>query len=724
MDAEAQGRSLPADHPDIGKAALAAEALAGETANGGECRRMPALPRKWAERPPWKRRPWIPMAACQHASSASLLPEPGPVPPVGLSRVDALGGVAVLHEGRVKPMETFARHILLQFSGRTRYQKSGALEVMSRILFTPELVGDYKIFLINNPEVVQALGVEPEKRRKYSYRQLEKSLDKLQTQAEKADAVEAEKRDLFQKEILRVYGNLVQFVSLTRSMSWALPSRSMPWPFPRPRERLKLPDDPAGFAFWDHMSRAQAISQVLEEVGDRPQASRTPMETEVIALSRSMYLSSQSLVPTPLKVLPSASAPGGWISPPEAVAIPDQLPAFHAELDAWHQAAAAFRKGDAEAFGSAGKALPAAVGERAYEQMAGTHFPLEILYQKGEPFYWALVLYWLALLGTFGYFLVRKGWLYRASLGVFLAGYAIHVAGIVARILIMKRPPVTSLYETFPFVAAVSLLAALVLERIHAKRRSAGIGLLSASLLGVILLSIAGRYAAEGDTMRMLVAVLNSNFWLSTHVVTVTIGYSACLLAGAIGHVYMVRALLPGDESKAERLKEIAKMVYGTVCFGLLFSFVGTVLGGIWADDSWGRFWGWDPKENGALIIVLWNAPCAARPLGLVWSTTAAWPCWHLRRHRGVAGLVRRERARRRPALLRLHRRGRHQAVRLYRRGTAVHGGDGPVAEAGAAQGSPAGLHVPGLPRPGYGLKRSAEMQARYAWVMPSAIGN
>jgi ABC-type transport system involved in cytochrome c biogenesis permease subunit len=109
--------------------------------------------------------------------------------------------------------------------------------------------------------------------------------------------------------------------------------------------------------------------------------------------------------------------------------------------------------------------------------------------------------------------------------------------------------------------------------------------------------------------MKMLVAVLNSNFWLSTHVVTVTIGYSACLLSGAIGHIWLIRALIPGrpgDAGKPERLKEISKMIYGTLCFGLLFSFIGTVLGGIWADQSWGRFWGWDPKENGALLIVVW----------------------------------------------------------------------------------------------------------------------
>ena len=59
------------------------------------------------------------------------------------------------------------------------------------------------------------------------------------------------------------------------------------------------------------------------------------------------------------------------------------------------------------------------------------------------------------------------------------------------------------------------------------------------------------------------------------------------------------------DQATADAL---ARMIYGVVCFATLFSLVGTVLGGIWADQSWGRFWGWDPKENGALILVLWNS--------------------------------------------------------------------------------------------------------------------
>jgi len=107
--------------------------------------------------------------------------------------------------------------------------------------------------------------------------------------------------------------------------------------------------------------------------------------------------------------------------------------------------------------------------------------------------------------------------------------------------------------------------------------------------------------------MIMLRAVLDTNFWLATHVVIVTLGYAATFVAGIIGMIYVIRGVFTRHVTK-EMGKAFSSMVFAIVCFGALFSFVGTVLGGIWADQSWGRFWGWDPKENGALIIVLWNA--------------------------------------------------------------------------------------------------------------------
>jgi ABC-type transport system involved in cytochrome c biogenesis permease subunit len=105
----------------------------------------------------------------------------------------------------------------------------------------------------------------------------------------------------------------------------------------------------------------------------------------------------------------------------------------------------------------------------------------------------------------------------------------------------------------------------------------------------------------------MMRAVLDSNFWLATHVTTITIGYSGMFLAGAIAIAWTLRKQFSA-RMNPEVSKSLSGMVYGIIAFSLFFSFIGTVLGGIWADQSWGRFWGWDPKENGALLIVLWCA--------------------------------------------------------------------------------------------------------------------
>jgi ABC-type transport system involved in cytochrome c biogenesis permease subunit len=107
--------------------------------------------------------------------------------------------------------------------------------------------------------------------------------------------------------------------------------------------------------------------------------------------------------------------------------------------------------------------------------------------------------------------------------------------------------------------------------------------------------------------MEMLQAVLDTNLWLATHVVVVTSGYASMFVAGILAIIYVVRGFFTSTLTP-DVAKTLSRMVYGIVCFATLFSFVGTILGGIWADQSWGRFWGWDPKENGALLIVLWNA--------------------------------------------------------------------------------------------------------------------
>jgi ABC-type transport system involved in cytochrome c biogenesis permease subunit len=113
-----------------------------------------------------------------------------------------------------------------------------------------------------------------------------------------------------------------------------------------------------------------------------------------------------------------------------------------------------------------------------------------------------------------------------------------------------------------------------------------------------LLLLIAPVALPGGDSLEVLVAVLNTNFWLATHVLCITAGYGASIVCACLAHV----ALAVRDDPD----RRLAPLVYRTSLIALLLMAVGTVLGGIWADQSWGRFWGWDPKENGALLICLW----------------------------------------------------------------------------------------------------------------------
>ncbi|OGR87722.1 MAG: hypothetical protein A3A86_03220 [Elusimicrobia bacterium RIFCSPLOWO2_01_FULL_60_11] len=260
----------------------------------------------------------------------------------------------------------------------------------------------------------------------------------------------------------------------------------------------------------------------------------------------------------------------------------------------------AYRAGEPQGFNLALKGLQQAVAESAPQENSRAGY--ERLFNVFQPFYQCVILYMVVFLLTF---LSRMFWpeaLYRSAFWLLLLAFGLHTVGLSARMWIQARPPVTNLYSSAIFVGWFSVLMGVVLEKITKR----GLGSIAASAIGFITLIIAHNLASEGDTLEMMRAVLDSNFWLATHVVCITIGYASTFLSGFLGILYVLRRIFDKrwDEGTASALEG---MIYGVVCFSAFFSFLGTVLGGIWADQSWGRFWGWDPKENGALMIVLWN---------------------------------------------------------------------------------------------------------------------
>jgi ABC-type transport system involved in cytochrome c biogenesis permease subunit len=230
----------------------------------------------------------------------------------------------------------------------------------------------------------------------------------------------------------------------------------------------------------------------------------------------------------------------------------------------------------------------------------------EFNYLKWDPFYISQIIFGLALLLSLISLIAWRGPLGSLSGSLLWATMIFQTLGLLTRMYIQMRPPVTNLYETFLFTSWACVLLGLAVRHL----RNIEIGNLVAAFGGLCMLLLSNKYAAEGDTMKVLVAVLDSNFWLSTHVVTITLGYAGVVAAGIVAHLYLFQSLTSNikDPLVKRRREDSYKSMMGILAFGLIFSFIGTILGGIWADQSWGRFWGWDPKENGALLIVLWCA--------------------------------------------------------------------------------------------------------------------
>jgi len=228
------------------------------------------------------------------------------------------------------------------------------------------------------------------------------------------------------------------------------------------------------------------------------------------------------------------------------------------------------------------------------------------------------------LCGLLGLLFMPLGWslpFRRASFWLIAMTLAVHTFALLSRIYISGRPPVTNLYSSAVFIGWGVVVLGVLFEGLF----RLGIGNLVGTVVGFSTLVIAHNLAGDGDTFIVLQAVLDTQFWLATHVTCVTLGYAATFVAGVLGvHYVLLGIFTPALGVRVNKIifdgvftvsnvnetigRVLGWMIYGTLCFALLLSFVGTVLGGLWADDSWGRFWGWDPKENGALIIVLWNA--------------------------------------------------------------------------------------------------------------------
>ncbi len=187
----------------------------------------------------------------------------------------------------------------------------------------------------------------------------------------------------------------------------------------------------------------------------------------------------------------------------------------------------------------------------------------------------------------------------RLGQGLFVAAFVVHGAGIASRVVLGGRPPVSNFFETMLWLPFVAVALAFVFGRIY---RVAYFGLAAAILSSVTLL-LADRLPLD-SSISPVVAVLRSNLWLTIHVLTIVASYGALALATAMAHVYGV--VLLARRGTQATLAALETFLYRAIQVGVVLLAGGIMLGAVWANASWGRYWGWDPKETWALITLLW----------------------------------------------------------------------------------------------------------------------
>ena len=521
------------------------------------------------------------------------------------------GKLAVMDQGRVKPIDTLARLSLVEISGKQSFRddRNGPeeAETVPAVKWLLELMTDQnrdpaaskqalveEVFAVQDVNLRQILKLPERPSGLYSLEELRPHLGQIFAVAVKLEHIERERLTPAERMIL----DLAKHVRLY----YALAGRNDKVFRITNDQLLALldlkPRSGSGYRYAakEFASKLGPLLQQSQRAREVDEKKRDLFDQKVLELAAHLSLYVQLTEPERLCAVPPAIAGQEWKALNEAGKA-------DAVAQAWGTLLSAYEKDQAPEFNRAIADCQANLKTTSAADVERTSF--EAFYNHFDPFTWCAWLYVMVfVLASLG-FIPGLQFLQRSAFWLALVTLVVHTAALLARMYLTERwfVFVINLYSSAVFIGWMCVILALILQRVFRN----GIGNLVAGLTGFTTLMVALYLRSDGDTMGKLQAVLDTDFWLATHVTSITIGYAATFLAGFLGWAYIGAGVLTPWLVK-EAQKALSQMIYGILCFATLFSFTGTVLGGIWADQSWGRFWGWDPKENGALLIVLWNA--------------------------------------------------------------------------------------------------------------------
>jgi ABC-type transport system involved in cytochrome c biogenesis permease subunit len=530
--------------------------------------------------------------------------------------VELLESLPVHDGGRVKPFSTYAGFEMLSVHGARSMKVEGKdgkvhklkpTEWLMDTLFRPHLAVNLPTFRVDNSEVLEAIGVKPKGRRdRYSYEEIADGRDKLMDIARSYEGIEEDDRDPVQQQTIDLARSMMSYEAVLLYFNFARSGITI-------RGAAEGEEDKR-FSFSYLMSIAPDVFNQIRE-GKQPEDvddERAKYMYDQIYRG-SMYSKFKLFILPPEDTNEKAWKPVGEAlllgASSEQTDVGDIL-ALEESIYALSQNEKDFRSELGE--------FKDRVDKRASARGESKWLSMEVSYFKRDYFLNAMVFFLIGSICALGMWGFGQGKvakiLYWGTFGFTILATILCTVAIVIRCIIMQRPPVGNLYDTIIFIATTGVMFSLLVEWMSRKGFALGL----APILGTALIVLARRYEVgdASDHLDPLVAVLDSNFWLTTHVITITLGYSAGLLAAMLSGIYVLIRGLNLDGVNKDLRRSLTKAVYGCICLTVFLSLVGTVLGGVWANYSWGRFWGWDPKENGALMIVLWTLAILHARLG------------------------------------------------------------------------------------------------------------
>lgn len=504
--------------------------------------------------------------------------------------------IPIAHDGRIKPLDSFAKATLKEISGKDEIENMDAIDWLALTIFDPQAAAQIPLIEVNNKTLTAKLELLADKKR-HSYEELQAGLQNTAEELAAALAKPEDQRTNNETALLHVHERAQLLANVMRSFSAFLPLD------------ITLPENYVeqieGDINYIQLTKIEpeldaALKKIMAKKGQDP-SRYTPQE---LATAKAVFyiqtVRAGGQGSEILRVIPSQwqSDKQNWLSPWSTVMSGEGSPASAFLLSQWTETAKAYRNGNTDLWEATTADLLSETALQSAGQVSAMRFAAERFYMGANLYVFVLLLYALGIAATFSKNIKPH---IKPKLPAILAAFGIgtHITALALRIYILERPPVGTLYESILFV---SLICAGFGLRVALARKSP-LTLVAGLASAIALLLCAPVFQPASGNLEVLVAALNTNFWLTTHVLIITAGYGICILTACLAHTTLYLKAKNADMASTLKLQQ---NTYHLSLAALLFMAVGTILGGIWADQSWGRFWGWDPKENGALLIVLW----------------------------------------------------------------------------------------------------------------------